>query len=49
MTQSTRFPPITLNAKDSEQLKRLANASMDRFHQTADYLAGEVERARTLG
>jgi regulator of nucleoside diphosphate kinase len=45
MTQSTRFPPITLTAGDREQLERLANASMARFPQIADYLASEVERA----
>jgi regulator of nucleoside diphosphate kinase len=33
---------------DRERLARLANASMDRFPETADYLAREVERAEIL-
>jgi regulator of nucleoside diphosphate kinase len=46
MTGYSRLPAITLTIADRERLERLANASMDRFPQTADYLAREVERAR---
>ena len=40
------LPPITLTVADRERLERLANASMVRFPQTAEYLAREIERAR---
>lgn len=48
MTHPTRLPPITLNAADRDCLERLADASMARFSQTAEYLAREVERACIL-
>jgi regulator of nucleoside diphosphate kinase len=49
MTNSTRLPHITLTVADRDRLELLANASMTRFPQTADYLAREVERARIIG
>jgi regulator of nucleoside diphosphate kinase len=42
------LPPIAMTIADRERLERLANASIARFPQTAEYLAREVERARTL-
>ena len=46
MIHSTRLPAITLTRADLERLERLANASIARFPQTAEYLAREIERAR---
>jgi regulator of nucleoside diphosphate kinase len=46
MTGYSRLPAITLTSADRERLERLANASMERFPQTGEYLAREVERAR---
>jgi regulator of nucleoside diphosphate kinase len=43
-----KLPPITLHPEDRERLEALALASLDRFPQTAGYLAREVERARTV-
>lgn len=48
MTEFTNLPPITLTRADRERLVRLVNASMDRFPETADYLAREIERARIV-
>ena len=48
MTNFTRLPPITLTIADRERLERLANASMHCLPHIADYLAGEIERARIL-
>jgi regulator of nucleoside diphosphate kinase len=42
------LPPIAMTIADRERLERLANASMARFPQTAEYLAREVERAQIL-
>ena len=44
-----KLPPITLHPEDRERLEALALASLDRFPQTAGYLAREVERARIVG
>jgi regulator of nucleoside diphosphate kinase len=46
MTKASKFPPITIHAEDRERLEALAQASMERSPQTAEYLAREVERAR---
>jgi regulator of nucleoside diphosphate kinase len=47
MMKTSKFPPITILADDRERLEALAQASMERFPQTANYLARELERART--
>jgi regulator of nucleoside diphosphate kinase len=47
MKNISKLPPITLHPDDRERLEALAQASMERFPQTAGYLAREVERART--
>lgn len=46
--QRNKLPPITLLRTDRERLEGLAQASMERFPQTAEYLAREVDRARVL-
>jgi regulator of nucleoside diphosphate kinase len=43
-----KLPPITLHPEDRERLEALALASLERFPQTAGYLAREVERARSV-
>jgi regulator of nucleoside diphosphate kinase len=43
-----KLPPITLHPEDRERLEALALASLDRFPQTAGYLARELERARVV-
>lgn len=48
MTEFSNLPPITLTRADRERLVRLVNASQDRFPDTADYLAREIERARIV-
>ncbi len=45
MTKSD-FPSITLHPDDRERLEALAQASLERFPQTAGYLVREIERAR---
>lgn len=41
------LPPISMTAEDREQLRRLANAAIDKF-PAAEFLAQEVERADVL-
>jgi regulator of nucleoside diphosphate kinase len=48
MVNFTRWPSIRLTLADRERLERLANASMRRYPDTADYLAHEIERARIV-
>lgn len=48
MTEISHLPPIALTTADRDQLLRLVNASLDRFPETADYLAREIERARIV-
>ena len=48
MANFTRWPSIRLTMEDRERLERLANASMHRYPDTADYLAHEIERARIV-
>jgi len=43
-----KLPPITLHRADRERLESLAQASLDRFPQTAAYLLRELERARVV-
>lgn len=42
------LPPITIRPSDIEQLGRLANAAMEKYPQTAEFLAREVDRADVL-
>lgn len=42
------LPPIAIRPRDIEQLGRLANAAMDKYPQTAEFLAREVDRADVL-
>jgi regulator of nucleoside diphosphate kinase len=42
------LPPIAIRPRDIEQLGRLANAAMDKYPQTAEFLAREVDRAEIL-
>ena len=39
------LPPIALHSGDLERLGRLANAALERYPQTAGFLAREVARA----
>lgn len=41
----TALPPITLRRSDREQLALLAEAAAEKYPQTADFLAREIERA----
>jgi regulator of nucleoside diphosphate kinase len=41
----TELPPITLRHSDHERLGMLAEATAEKYPVTADFLAGEVERA----
>jgi regulator of nucleoside diphosphate kinase len=42
------LPPIAIRPRDIEQLGRLANAAMEKYPQTAEFLAREVDRADVL-
>ncbi len=42
------LPPITLSAADAERLRTLTNASQLITPEVADFLEGELERARVL-
>ena len=42
------LPPIVIRPRDLEQLGRLASAAMEKYPQTAEFLAREVERANVL-
>ncbi|MGM4895578.1 nucleoside diphosphate kinase regulator [Tardiphaga sp. 709] len=44
-TLRTELPPITLRRSDRERLGVLADAAAEKYPVTADFLAGEVERA----
>lgn len=41
----TALPPITLRRSDRERLALLAEAAAEKYPQTADFLAREIERA----
>ena len=41
----TELPPITLRRSDRERLGVLAEAAAEKYPVTADFLAGEIERA----
>ncbi len=45
MSQNLHLPPIAIRASDAARLRLLADAAMDKFPATADFLAGELERA----
>ena len=42
------LPPITLTTADSERLSRLADAAVDTFPRTADFLGREINRAQVI-
>jgi regulator of nucleoside diphosphate kinase len=42
------LPPIAIRPRDIEQLGRLANAAMEKYPKTAEFLAREVARAEML-
>ena len=42
------LPPIALTERDCERLVRLATAAAEKYPATADFLAGEIERAHIL-
>lgn len=48
MSNGNGLPPIRLTESDRARLQRLSQASMERFPETADYLAREIERARVV-
>ena len=44
-TPAAALPPIAMRRSDAARLRLLADAAMASFPQTADFLAGEIERA----
>ncbi len=42
------LPPIAMTRNDCERLSRLASAASDKFPQTSEFLAREVERAHVI-
>ncbi|ABE38089.1 nucleoside diphosphate kinase regulator [Rhodopseudomonas pseudopalustris] len=44
----SELPPITLRMCDVERLRNIAEAASDKYPQTADFLAREIERAEIL-
>lgn len=44
-TPRTELPPITLRRCDRDRLGVLAEAAAEKYPATADFLAGEIERA----
>jgi regulator of nucleoside diphosphate kinase len=42
------LPPITLTTADSERLSRLADAAVETFPRTADFLGREINRAQVI-
>ena len=50
MTNSldTKLPPISMIPVDIDRLRKLANAAADKYPETSDFLAREVERAAIL-
>jgi regulator of nucleoside diphosphate kinase len=50
MTHSldTKLPPISMNPADIERLRKLADAAANKYPETSDFLAREIERAAVL-
>ncbi len=44
----TQLPPITIRQTDSERLAQLAEAAAETSPVTAEFLAGEIERAKVV-
>ena len=44
----TQLPPIRIRQSDSERLAQLADAAAESAPATADFLAGEIERATVV-
>lgn len=43
-----QLPPIAITRSDFEKLTRIADAAVEKFPRTADFLAREVDRARVI-
>lgn len=41
----TRLPTIAISTRDAERLRHLAEVAADRYPETAEFLAREIERA----
>lgn len=44
----TDLPPIAVTYRDSERLQLLARAAADKYPETSEYLAREIERAHLI-
>jgi len=40
-----RLPAIAINARDADRLRHLAEAAAEKYPETADFLAREIDRA----
>jgi len=47
-TLDTKLPPISMNPADIERLRKLADAAANKYPETSDFLAREIERAAVL-
>ncbi len=47
-TLDTKLPPISMNPTDIERLRKLADAAANKYPETSDFLAREIERAAVL-
>ncbi len=41
----TRLPAIAISVRDADRLRHLAEVAVDRYPETAEFLAREIERA----
>jgi regulator of nucleoside diphosphate kinase len=44
----TRLPAIAISARDVDRLRHLAEAAMEKFPATAEFLAREIDRAEII-
>jgi regulator of nucleoside diphosphate kinase len=44
----TRLPAIAISARDVDRLRHLAEAAMDKYPATAEFLAREIDRAEII-
>jgi len=44
----TQLPPIALRMCDADRLRNIAEAASDKYPQTTDFLAREIERAEIV-
>lgn len=47
-TLDTKLPPISMNPVDVDRLRKLADAAANKYPETSDFLAREIERAAIL-